>query len=334
MLALTLITGILDSVLAAQQQTYEAEGVYILGSTDTMFKAKIGALQEAKRLALERAGTYLESVTWVVDGQLTKDEIARIASGVIKLEKIINEETKLNNGVVLLVIRANFIIDNEDLQKKVEDLQKSGKQQEQLPITVEPNKAKVISKGAPKVGSIILFDNYKWLVLKVQDGKALILSEKIIVKRQYHHSQVDITWAECDLRNYLNNNFYNSFSSPDRERIAQTPISTNNNPWYGRKGGDTVNDRIFLLSIEEVVEYFGNSGQLKNKPQGAYRINDQYNSARIATDKDGTASWWWLRSPGFHGYTTARVDSDGNLDIPGDVNYGNGGVRPALWLNL
>jgi hypothetical protein len=151
------------------------------------------------------------------------------------------------------------------------------------------------------------------------------------------------------LHDYLNGvkqnrgiGFYDSFSPSDRTRIAQTLISTNNNPWFGAYGGNTVNDRIFLLSIEEVVEYFGDSGQLKNRPKdpkSAYfsgaNINDQYNSARIATDEAGTAWWWWLRSPGYSG-DAAYVFNDGTIRIIGgsEVGVGSGGVRPALWLNL
>ena len=49
----------------------------------------------------------------------------------------------------------------------------------------------------------------------------------------------------------------------------------------------------------------------------------------------GTASWWWLRSPGNDSYSAAYVDADGDLDVDGYyVHHGTGGVRPALWLNL
>ena len=67
---------------------------------------------------------------------------------------------------------------------------------------------------------------------------------------------------------------------------------------YSRSGNAT-KDRIFLLSIEEVVKYFGDSGQFKNRPKDAYFIEDQYNSARIAEDADGIVFWWWRRPPRF-----------------------------------
>ena len=198
-----------------------------------------------------------------------------------------------------------------------------------------------ISEGVPtKKGEIMRLGKYDWRVLDIQNGKMLILCEKVIGKRAYHSKyrdirwDGDITWAKCDLRTYLNGAFYDSLGQ-DKARIAKTRITTNNNPWYGTKGGKTTSDRIFLLSIEEVVYYFGDSGQLKSQPEDVNYISDQYNSARIASDKSGTASWWWLRSPGYYGNVAAGVDTGGGLSLCGNiVIYDGVGVRPALWLNL
>jgi hypothetical protein len=102
-------------------------------------------------------------------------------------------------------------------------------------------------------------------------------------------------------------------------------------------GGKNTQDRIFLLSISEVIKYFGDSGQLKNKnSKSEYRIDDQFNSARQA-HYNGSWAWWWLRSPGHHSYDAAYVSSDGNVIVNGITvfrGHDSGGVRPALWLNL
>lgn len=131
-IASILMTGIYTYAYAATPQVIEAEGVFVMGDNDTKTQAKNFALQDAKRLALEKAGTYLKSSTQVVDGQVTKDEIVTIASGVIKLEKIIMEEAVLNSGVMSLKINAQFIIDSDDLQKKIEDLKKSENRQAEI----------------------------------------------------------------------------------------------------------------------------------------------------------------------------------------------------------
>ncbi|MCL2063058.1 MAG: DUF6273 domain-containing protein [Candidatus Cloacimonetes bacterium] len=188
----------------------------------------------------------------------------------------------------------------------------------------------------PYIGDIIEFGAYNWRVLDIQGGQALIVSENIIERRVYHTSQAAITWSRCSLRAYLNGDFYNSsaFSNEDRSRIVQVTNVNLNNQWFGTYGGLNTQDRIFLLSIAEVVQYFGDSGQLENRPPGASHINDQFNSNRIATI-NGSASFWWLRSPGDSTHNAIRVYNDGIVYLSGSfVSNHNGGVRPALWLQL
>ncbi|MCL2064973.1 MAG: DUF6273 domain-containing protein [Candidatus Cloacimonetes bacterium] len=145
-----------------------------------------------------------------------------------------------------------------------------------------------------KVGDIIQFGAYPWRILDIQGGRALVVSEYIIENRDYHTSYTSITWADCSLRNYLNGEFYNSsaFSNADRARIVQVTNINENNQWFDTNGGSNTQDRIFLLSIAEVVKYFGDSGHLENKTGIFYGwINDQYNTNRIATF-NGSACFW------------------------------------------
>ncbi|MDR0248838.1 MAG: DUF6273 domain-containing protein [Oscillospiraceae bacterium] len=210
---------------------------------------------------------------------------------------------------------------------------------------------------SPSVGDIITFGAYEWRVLTVENGRALIITDKIIDFRPYHSEWEDITWADCGLRAYLNGEFYESFSAADRARIVETLNVNKNNQWhyeqtlterpdYVPKGGADTTDKIFLLSLEEVVKYFGDSGQLANRPAGAHTIDDRYNSARIAyTAKAlpgyesrypaGTAWVWWLRSPGNDAYNAAFVIDDGNVAVyGGNVHDSFYGLRPALWVTL
>jgi hypothetical protein len=187
-----------------------------------------------------------------------------------------------------------------------------------------------------QVGDLVRFGGYNWRVLDVQGGKALIISDRVVLSRQYHIAYEDVTWVDCTLRTWLNDDFYNSFSATDKARIAETHISNKDNEWYGTDGGgpDTT-DRVFLLSLEEVVRYFGDSGQLANRPSdNRGYIDDQYNDARIAKTSDGFVSWWWLRSLGAPGYYAAIVDNDGNVNVYGQYLVNYSGVRPALWLVL
>jgi hypothetical protein len=206
------------------------------------------------------------------------------------------------------------------------------------------------------VGEIIQFGGYDWRVLDVRDGKALIITDKVIESRPYNDEWY-ITWADCDLREYLNGSFYNSFNATNKNWISETRNVNKDNQWHGTSGGADTTDNIFLLSLEEVVKYFGDSGQLANgDPNNDWFIDDQYNSARVAytakrvrivytakgypdyliTRPAGTAWGWWLRSPGGWGYGYAAcVSHIGRVFVDGcRVDHSDNGLRPALRLNL
>ena len=192
-----------------------------------------------------------------------------------------------------------------------------------------------------EVDDIIQFGGFDWRVLDVQGNQALIITENVITRRFFHHTQQQVTWQNSEIRSYLNNEFFSGFSLQDQARIATTNVINNANQWFGTSGGNNTTDRIFLLSIEEVVRYFGDSGQLNNRPGDMPVISDQFNAARIAHDLAGQASWWWLRSPGTIPVRYATfVYYDGFISLYGyDVHWEvidvlPGGVRPALWLYL
>jgi len=209
-----------------------------------------------------------------------------------------------------------------------------------------------------------------WRVLDIQKDKALMITEKVIEKRHYNEQSALVTWEACTLREYLNNDFLKNFHNDEKMRIAQTRIQNYDNPWCGSKGGNATDDKIFLLSIEEVIKYFGDSGQLNDRNRKNDFINttynkicslsreevikyfsdsgqlndknrkdyisDQYNSDRKAVEFNGVSCLWWLRSPGYHyglTYRAAHVTSGGVVSVLGEsVSFTNCGVRPALWL--
>ena len=181
----------------------------------------------------------------------------------------------------------------------------------------------------------VKFGNYTWRVLDVQDGKALLLTEDIIEFRPYHKSCTEITWADSDIRAYLNSDFItNNFSDEEQQKIVETAVTTPDNKWFNVEGGEDTMDKVFLLSIEEVVQYFGDSGQLENgNPDSEYFIDDEYNEGRIAYN-EGVAEWWFLRSPGGESGRAADMSDVGTIILYGDCTNAGHGTRPALWVSM
>ena len=195
-----------------------------------------------------------------------------------------------------------------------------------------------IFDSMPSIGDLAYFGGYEWRVLDVKDAKVLIITENVVEQREYHHTLGDITWADSSIREYLNNEFYELFDESDRARISDTVLLNDDNPWYGTNGGGNTTDKVFLMSLEEVAKYFGDSGQLANQDHPKnHRLNgvfDQYDGSRIALDSNGSASWWWLRSPGSESVFAAIIPDDGSIYTYGRPIHNDGGVRPAIWLNL
>lgn len=150
-----------------------------------------------------------------------------------------------------------------------------------------------------------------WKVLNIKNQTAFIISENIICSMPYHQPGGEITWSDCSLRKWLNNDFINvSFNQTERERIILHKVMNNNNPRYKTPGGILTTDRVFLLSINEAKQYFA------------------VNAERA------TGSLWWLRSPGFKSHIAALVDIPGNIYPYGYFVNRSIGVRPAMWINL
>ena len=174
------------------------------------------------------------------------------------------------------------------------------------------------------VGDVLYFGRYNgediaWKVLDVKDGKALLITKDCIDRQPYNDVPGDITWENCSLRKWLNNDFMHSFPFTQRSIIAQTIVINRYNPEYGTNGGNDTLDKVFLLSIDEVMEYYSNRF---------------YWEAKI----NGDSTWWWLRSPGEYNTLAAVIDDRGNINNHGIIGNTRGsdksgaGVRPALWL--
>jgi hypothetical protein len=200
-----------------------------------------------------------------------------------------------------------------------------------------------------KAGEIITFGNYEWRVLDVQSDRVLLITEDMIGQHPYHNKAGNVTWKDCELRSYLNTEFYNTFSDVDRNRIITVINKNPNNEWYDSNGGEDSEDKVFLLSIEEVAcKYFGDSSTLLYNPgknqKYWFQRKDENNSNR-RSKFDGYGWWWWLRSPGRDNKRTVYIWGDGNIGIQGNGTYkyssntihpitkdNSGGIRPALWI--
>jgi len=188
-----------------------------------------------------------------------------------------------------------------------------------------------------ELGETLEFGGRNWLVLDLQDNHALLIAENTYMIRdgRYHHTRGPMTWNGSSTRHYLNNDFLQNFTPAETARIRETYVINTDNPWFGSVGGANTMDKIFILNIEEIVQYFGDSGLLNNRPDGTRWLTDEYNPARIARCDEGISRWWWTRSAGVYQHLASGVDPTGTLSLYGTgVSNTTGEVRPVLWINL
>ncbi|MDR1465505.1 MAG: DUF6273 domain-containing protein [Oscillospiraceae bacterium] len=231
----------------------------------------------------------------------------------------------------------------------------------QAPTTAKPTTTKKAASPAlsnVSVGKIIKFGPYEWQVLDVKNGRALLITKYVLEARAYNDADInglhEMTWSDCTLRAYLNGSWLDSnFSQTERAQIANTKVVNDDNPYYGTEGGPDTTDKVFLLSVGEVIQYFnhGVAPKLKVYPdydgdsrfdEHAYEMN--VSLAVPALDNPaGSKASWVLRTPGRGNYSVAycfdyRAEGENKIDLSGwsiqGADGGEQGVRPALWLSL
>ncbi len=168
----------------------------------------------------------------------------------------------------------------------------------------------------------------RWKILDTEGDSILVISENAIDCRPYNTRYVDTTWEESSLRQWLNDSFYASaFTASEQERILETAVTADFNPSYLTDPGEDTLDKVFLLSIPEVLRYFPQDEQ-RLCTATAYTVNQ---GAYI--DRVTGGSWWWLRSPGSSLKDAASVSGDGSINFrEGSVISSTGTIRPAMWI--
>ena len=152
----------------------------------------------------------------------------------------------------------------------------------------------------PEVGSEITFGHYE------QD-------------EDLTNGQEPIEWIVLDV---------DEENQKEQEKILTTTV-TNENP-HGMKGaGADTEDKLYLLSHEEILHYFP-----EQSSRMAYAT--EHAKAQGCTIGETTgACRWWLRTTGARKMDMWGVRVDGRLTAYGmqDVDWPTNTVRPVFWMD-
>ncbi|MBU1002102.1 MAG: hypothetical protein KKE73_06230 [Proteobacteria bacterium] len=120
----------------ADSKTIESEYTYVLGESDTRAQARRVCFLEAKRQAVEQAGTFVESVTEVADLMLSRDEIRTFASALVEAE-LISEEFFVSGGTFGVKCRVRVTVDTQTLGRRLVEFSSSPARKRQLESLAE-----------------------------------------------------------------------------------------------------------------------------------------------------------------------------------------------------
>ena len=199
------------------------------------------------------------------------------------------------------------------------------------------------------------YDSMYWQVLSYDKatGNAVVLSKNIIDSQQYYNSRNERTidgktvypnnYEHSDIRAWLNGAFYNG-AFTDAEKNAIIAATLDNKAYstssYSEYDSDSTIDKVWLLSYDEAhnadygfdTMYFSETRMAQGS---AYAF-----CQGLRKNTFNSCSDWFLRSAGFSGKYACYVGSIGYVGSVGyvETDYGvdltNGGVRPALTINL
>ena len=119
------------SLSFSQIKIVYASHKYVMGDRDTKSDARRICFLEAKRMCLEKAGTYIESNTEVLNYKLTKDQIKAYSAAVIQTE-IVKDTIQFINGAMTVSMTVKATVDLKKFNEMVGNIRKDSSLEEKL----------------------------------------------------------------------------------------------------------------------------------------------------------------------------------------------------------
>lgn len=124
----------------------------------------------------------------------------------------------------------------------------------------------------------------KWLVLKEEKFKTLLISKVGLFTYQYNSSSSkESLWKDSDIRKYLNNEFWKqAFTQEEKKKIVNTFLQEDVN----------TKDNIFLLSSEESEKYLTTN---ERSCTGTFWTRSKHSSKfSYYIDNNGYTGYTWV----------------------------------------
>ena len=154
-----------------------------------------------------------------------------------------------------------------------------------------PSSVRIESFDPYRVGAVVIFGRYEqdgnennglepieWIVIYADGDESVLMSKYILDNQKFNilcstggeqlwkwqpfvlTKRIDpdapITWENSDLREWLNDSFYNvAFNEDEKDRIVLSRVSNPQNPLCNAYCGNDTEDYVYLLGVDEIRDY-------------------------------------------------------------------------------
>lgn len=244
---------------------------------------------------------------------------------IVVLSTVIIPSVKYNKAIDL--------INTENYINAYESLKSLGQYKDSKELMLDIEKEYLCEKiDVLNVNDTITIGNYEnedieWIVVHKPNNGLLLLSKNSITNKAYNDEYEAVTWKNCTLRNWLNNEFYNnSFTETEKEFIKTTSVQTDISCFGYSDTIEISEDNVFIFSHDEFERY---------------RTDD---IGFHCYDFSGKEVSWWVRT-----YANYSAWSNEVFDVYGYEYEENEGfwrygehtvhndeftVRPVIWISV
>ena len=222
------------------------------------------------------------------------------------------------------------------------------------------------------IGDIVKFGKYEqdgnlnngkesieWILVDKNEQGLLLTTKYLLDCKPFNTFHRKVTWEKSSIRTWLNNDFYkNSFSNSEKELINTAYLINDENPYYNTDSGNNTYDKVFLLSISEVLKIYNTNSNLEISKRDALTFDirklckptqfAKNNGVRVNISPaiyNGCGNYF-LRTSGLYGkriwygdvsaeYYQSIITEDGRLSARGTgVHSLDDGIRPCVYVKI
>jgi hypothetical protein len=168
----------------------EVRSDYVLGDSDTRINAKNIALQQAKMLASEYAGSYVKSELVIENNKIKKEQISTITTALMSLKVIKEKYTITKNDRTKLRLVVDAKLDKQSFINKIKSLYKNKAKLKQIVLLEKENRKlrKQLKELNKQIKNIKINKQAKYI--KTSNEELIKAREKVLSKLEINENSI------------------------------------------------------------------------------------------------------------------------------------------------